>query len=266
MADTLETLCWQGFNLAITATAHIDMLKMYRDEMVRPSLRSLDEKLAKLAKSNDPVDAFAHDDYASLHHSTVEGFLLTTQSAWERGLRGMMLQVAKQKNPKLDEPIKGARWHQQGACQSPGQRPSIQELFETLFEAPIDWFGCYDDLNVLQVMGNALRHGDGPSAVKLHTLCPKLWVHWMPPGTTIDLGHREFRVPDDAPRHPSFDHLILPVELLEQMIQAVLWFWEDIEFVRCSSFVNKHPSTVRMLDAMTAARPLRDQQRHWSRR
>lgn len=64
----------------------------------------------------------------------------------------------------------------------------------------------------------------------------------------------------------SFDRITLPGALLEQMMQSALWFWEDIEFVRCNSFMRKTPAVIRKREKMRAAHPHRDQHRYWSRR
>lgn len=258
MADSLEALRWIKMDYALHATNQIVALEMYRDEVVHPSLRALDERLDRLQRSTAIEDEFAYDDFAALHHATIEGYLLTTQSMFERGLRGMLIKVAERNQPGLVDKVKKDPW-------DPGKSKSIQAHFQALMAASLDLFGCNDDLLILQKLGNALRHGDGRSAEELHDLCPSLWTNWLPAGSSFQVGKREIHIPEDAPRHPSFDRITLPGKLLEQMMQAVLWFWQDIEFVRCNSFQNKAPSVVRMLDEMRAARPLRDQQRRWSR-
>lgn len=257
--QTLESLRWNHIDLAITAVNHISTLEMYRDEVVRPSLRSLDEKLEFYGRGEEEVHIFAHSDFSDLHHSTIEGYLLTTQAMWERGLRAMMLGVAAQQraDEKTINSIKSARW-------AAKEKDGIQAHFEALFGAPLEWFGCHQDLNILQELGNALRHGDGRSAVNLHKLCPSLWVHWLQPGMAIQLGYGEFRVPDNAPRHPSFDHITLTGALLEQMMLTVFWFWQDIEFVRCNSFNRKAGSVVRLLEQIRSDRSNRDALRSWT--
>lgn len=117
--------------------------------------------------------------------------------------------AAQQKaNDKTINSIKSARW-------AASKNDGLQAHFATFFGAPLEWFGCYEDLNVLQEMGNALRHGDGRAAVQLHELCASLWAHWLEPGTIIPLGYGEFRVPDNAPRHPSFDQITWTSAILE---------------------------------------------------
>jgi len=258
LTSNLESLRW-NHELALTAVNQISILEMYRDEVVRPSLRLLGDKLEAFARSHNAADVFAHDDFSDLHHSTVEGFLLTTQAMWERGLRGMMVEAATRQraDEKTIESIKSARWAEK-------DKVGVQAHFSALFGASLEWFGCYRDLHVLQEMGNALRHGDGRSAVRLHKLCPSLWTHWLPPGTIIPLDNVAFRVPDNAPRHPSFDNITLTSAVLEQMMLAVLWFWQDVEFVRCNSFTRKGAPVVRMLERMRAERAERDAQRLWT--
>ncbi len=157
MADSLETLRWIKMDYALHATNQIVALEMYRDEVVRPSLRALDERLDQLQQSTAIEDEFAYDDFAALHHATIEGYLLTTQSMFERGLRGMLAKVAERNQPGLVDKVKKDHWN-------PGRSNSIQVHFQELMDASLDLFGCNDDLLILQKLGNALRHGDGRSA------------------------------------------------------------------------------------------------------
>lgn len=52
--------------------------------------------------------------------------------------------------------------------------------------------------------------------------------------------------------------------MLEQLIQSVVDFWEDMEDLRCSSFKNKHETTQSRLDKWPEKRELRKAQRVWS--
>jgi hypothetical protein len=257
--SNLESLCWNHIDLTIMAVNHIRTIESYRAEVVRPSLRALDEKLDDYSRRNDPEAIFSHDHVADLRGSTIEGFLLTTQAMWERGLRGMLINAAaKQKaNDKTINAIKSARW-------AAKEKDGLQAHFATFFGASLEWFGCHGDLNILQEMGNALRHGDGRAAGRLHELCPSLWVHWLQPGTVITLNYGDFRVADNAPRHPSFNQITWTNAMLEQMMLAVLWFWQDIEFVRCNSFNRKADAVIRMLEQMNSDRSNRTLQRLWT--
>lgn len=67
----------------------------------------------------------------------------------------------------------------------------------------------------------------------------------------------------DGPKNPPFDSITLPECLLEQMIQSVIWFWEDIEHMRCNSFKRKHRSVVAKISTWQASRAYRDGSRVW---
>lgn len=257
----LETLRWSPSDnsvVALTAVNALFTLKLYREEVVDPALDLLTAKLTEYDLSDQPEHAFAYENIADIHHSTLEGFLLTTQSMYERGLRRMMVAAAASK--KLGETkiesIKKAQWTLKGSG-------GLQHHFEFLFDASLASFGVYNDLDILQQIGSALRHGDGPSAVKLHNLCPSLWKHWLPPGAEIPLGQRSIRAPSDAPPHPSIDVITWTAEVLAQMMRSVQWFWEDMEFVRCNSFTSKTESIDRMLDELRAGRAVRESNRVW---
>lgn len=250
----LESLRWPSLDLALNASLNMQALELYRDEVVRPALATLDGKHAEARASDEPAKAFWESMLEDAHALSVEGFLLTVQSLFERGLRRMMAAAAHQRGQDVGATRK-AVWDAE-------RKDGVHQLFEVLFDAPLSLFGPPEDLELLQVLGNALRHGDGASAERLHKLVPSLWHHWLPPGTVIPgLG---FQVPETAPRHPSFDNITLPVALLEQMIQSVLWFWEDVEFVRCNSLPRKHHSTVRFLDELREKRSQRASLRVWS--
>ena len=108
---------------------------------------------------------------------------------------------------------------------------------------PVQAFDSYPDLDLLQNLGSAIRHGDGAAARKVHHSCPGLWFNWLPPGETITAGPFRINIPIDGPKHPSFNTITLPEAVLAQMIQSVMWFWEDIEGIRCNSF-KQRDSTV----------------------
>lgn len=253
-APDLESLRWHDVDVALNATMNMQALNLYRDEVVRPALATLDGRHAEARAKDDPGTVFWECMLEDTHALSVEGFLLTVQSLFERGLRRMMVAAAHQRGGDVKR-IRKALWRSE-------QTVDVQQLFEGLFGAPLSLFGPHQDLELLQVLGNALRHGDGASAERLHKLVPSLWHHWLPPGTVIPgVG---FQVPETAPRHPSFDNITLPVAFLEQMIQSVLWFWEDVEFVRCNSFSSTHSSTVRFLDELREKRSQRASLRVWS--
>ena len=129
---------------------------------------------------------------------------------------------------------------------------------------PITAFDVYADLDLLQNLGNAIRHGDGTSSQKVYQMCPGLWQQWLPPGSVIEGGPFTVRVPLDAPAFPAFEAISLPQKLLEQLVQSVIWFWDDIEHMRCNSFSRKHPTVERKLEEWKVARKQRSSNRIWT--
>ncbi|MCD0265092.1 hypothetical protein JWH11_01280 [Xanthomonas melonis] len=232
---------------------------MFQSEVVIPSLDTLERRIEEAEKSDDIVEStFGSDAYADLHHSTIAGFLLTTQSMHERSLRGLMIAMARRKKWAADDQnkIKVADW-------SKGSR-GVPALFQVLFDAPIHSFGDQTDLRVLRLFGNVLRHGDGPSAEELHELCPSLWSQWLHPGTILEVAGGQLRVRNNAPPHPPLENITLPRILLDQMISAVVGFWEDIEFVRCNSFTNTNSRIQAHLAELTRKHESRSANRVWN--
>lgn len=257
--STLDQIRWSEHNVVAYAGLDMHALTMFRDEVVAPSLDALEHKISAMEQSKDAAERdFGADAYAALHHRTVEGFLLTTQSMHERGIRSLLIAISKRKawGATAQRGIQRADWSDEKIASVPGH-------FKTLLDAPIHLFGDYQDLKVLRLLANALRHGDGSSAEELHALCPSLWSQWLPPGTVLNIAGITLSVPLDAPAHPLFSAITLPRCLLDQMLSSVVAFWEDIDFVRCNSFSHRDASTESHLEALRVKRGHRDFARTW---
>jgi len=236
-------------------------LELFRDSVVRPSLLALDAKIDDLRSTDEPGDDFLAEDLAELFQATVEGYLLTVQSMWERGLRSLLIGREKRlhQGARITD-IERANW----GSSTGGQR-DLHGHFERLMGLPLQSFGeIYQDLDLLQSFGNAIRHGDGDAARRVHGRCPSLWWNWVGPGEVLCAGPFHITVPLDAAKHPAFDDISLPEQVLEQMIQSVIWFWEDLENLRCNAFANKAPSVQARLAAWPAKRTRRAAMRTWS--
>jgi hypothetical protein len=254
----ITTYYWlEHDSVGLLAVSHAQSLALFRDQVVRPSLVALDTELDRIQRSDDPSSVFLVDDYAELVHRTVEGYLIATQSMWERGLRQLLVdRDRKLNNGKNAKSLQDAKWT---------DRPlGLLSLFETLLGLPIQAFDTYADLDLLHALGNAIRHGDGASARRVYNSCPSLWVNWLTPGSTIEVGQPSVRVPPYAPSTPPFSSITLPQALLSQMLQSVIWFWDDIEHMRCNSFKRKHESVDRKLADWKIERLQRSAKRIWS--
>ncbi|MGQ0597129.1 hypothetical protein [Aquabacterium sp.] len=253
----IATYAWLDPDSVGSPTSREHSLALLRDSVIHPSLRALDAEIDALRKSDEPAADFYAEDLADLFQTTVEGYLLTVQSMWERGLRGMLIlrENALSKGANLTT-VERASWV--------GQSPNLHDHFERLMGVSLQSFDSYADLDLLQSFGNAIRHGDGSAARRVHQLCPSLWWNWMAPGETLVAGPFRITMPEDSPKHPSFASITLPESVLDQMIESVLWFWEDIENMRCNSFRQKHVSVVQSLASWEEKRQRRQGNRMWS--
>lgn len=234
-------------------------LELLRDSVVQPSLRSLDREISAWATSDQPGAAFHEADLAEVFQTTVESYLLAVQALWERALRSMLVSLdrAAQRGTQR-EVIQRATW--QGGKGAKG----LMQLFEHLVGVPISAFDSYRDLDLLQNFGSAIRHGDGLAARRIYERCPNLWWNFAPPGMEIVFGDRRLVIPHDRPKHPSFESITLKEVVLQQMIQSVLWFWQDIDRIRCNSFSRKPPEVIAQLEAWPAERSDRKAARVWN--
>lgn len=230
--------------------SHARALQLFRDSVVRSSLHELEREIEENDRSDDPVSVFYESDLVDVFQASIESYLLAVQSMWERGLRKLLISREKVLLGKDGvSALQRATW-------SSGTK-SLQFHFERLIGFPMTVFGSYGDLDLLQNLGNAIRHGDGPSAERVYRLAPSLWWNWIAPNETLQAGPFTVKGSDSAPPHPPFDAVSLGKSVLEQMMQSVYDFWQDLEYLRCNSFRNKHESTLRQMSTWTEERRCR---------
>lgn len=239
-------------------TGHVLALELYRDSVIRPALITLSNKIAELQDSEDDLSAFELADFKPMYQDTVQGFMLAVQAMWERALRGMLVSRARKlgKDAKYVRDIQRAVWFHE-------KNHDLHDHFQELIGISLRSFDAYQDLVILQLIGNVLRHGDGSSAQKLHDYCPRLWLNKLPPGAHLLMEPFSTSVSANDSKHPSMKEITIPAEVLEHLMQAVCWFWNDIEYIRCNSFHRKHPSTMKDLAKHQKERELRKRTLNW---
>lgn len=199
------------------ASEQIYILEQFRDEVVQPSLDNINLQLAKLKTDTTDLSIFLFDDFDALRNITIQGFLISLQSLWERGFRSMLKAFGdKANNSVISRNSKVAKWST--------DENGLQTLFATVIGIEIRLFPSYKDLSFLQMLANAIRHGDGRSASQLYQLCPSLWPK--------EHGAVELT---------NFSDIVIPSIVLEQMFKSVIEFWIDIDLLRCNSFSQKAP-------------------------
>lgn len=222
------------------ASHHLFVLQDFRDHIVHPSITSISKKLCDLSTSEDKCAVFQINSYEELKNSSIQAYIIAVQSMWERGFRAMLTtcESIKYGNSSLAA-IKSAKWSNENG--------SLQDHFQRLIGISIRSFASYDDLNLLLILANGIRHGDGPSAKRLYSLCPSLWPNAV-----------------EAEQPPPFSEIVIPAEALHQTIKSVLWFWEDIENIRCNSFKQKVPKVERGLSNWRSVIDQRGSERVWN--
>lgn len=168
---------------------HARSLQLFRDSVVVPSLRAIDREIQENDRSDDPASNFFESDLADLYQATVQSYLLAVQSMWERGLRRLLVSRETRLfgEGKVVDALQNARWSEDAnslQCKSSKDAKTLQSHFKRLLAVSMTAFDSYDDINLLQNLGNAIRHGDGASAIRVQELAPTLWFDWIAPGTT----------------------------------------------------------------------------------
>lgn len=195
--------------------SHGRSLQLFKDSVVHPSLLSLSNAIDANNRDDDPTAAFLVDDLANLFQATVESYLLAVQSMWERGLRDLLVTREKQLKTGIKiTQLQNVKWSEKGE--------GLQMYFELLLGLPMTAFDSYPDLDFLQHLANAIRHGDGRSAERIHILAPSLWFNWLGPGEALHAGPYTIVVPKDAPKHPSFNEVTLDVSSGCKLIHAAI--------------------------------------------
>ena len=178
----------------------------------------------------------------------MQGFALAVQSMWERQLRNYLIVCADEQTSVgvTSKVLRGAKW------------PELQSHFLRLRGVTLNTFPSYGDLDLLQVLGNACRHGDGGSAKALFRRCPDIRDEGLRPSKSLWRTEEQRQ-----PSNPEFERVTIPALLLEQLVLSVIWFWEDQELV----FVNSEPGDLhaRIGSAQKCLERRKERVRVWPR-
>jgi hypothetical protein len=244
----IETFTWVNLPWADIGTdSHGSALELFQRDVVEPAFKVLSDKLLELSASESDLAAFELLDYEPLYCATIEALTLAIQSMWERQLRAYLVACARclDKEPAYTARLHAADWAR------------LQEHFAELRGIELRAFPSFADLDLLQLLGNACRHGDGRSAKALFDRHPWLWPSW-PPDPTL----HEAAEPPAADARPSFQDVAIASELPGQMVLAIVWFWEDQRYIYTNSISQKHTTAVRHLAEARQRRQAR--QRVWT--
>jgi len=244
----VETFTWNNLQADIFLGQHALAMRLYLENVVTPALDAIEVRLDEMSRSNEAADVFGLDGMKALQRSTIEAFALSLQSMWERQLREFLKSCARElKRPEGQvKELEGAKWE------------TLLKRFHELRGLPLNAFDSFRELELLQLLGNACRHGDGPSTETLSQRWPELWPDL--PWSDAPLVPRPAPLgPDGASRitSRSFSEVSLSRSLLVQLTYAVIWFWEDHNYIYTNSITVKHSSVDGALAKMRDERARR---------
>lgn len=205
---------WQNLRADGSFWAHGRTLEDFLTLVIEPSLAELDGRAATLRASDDVAAAFVLSDLEVLREETLRAYALSVQATWERQLRGWLAACAAEVGAPDPADVHTANWKR------------LQAIFRELRGLSMDGFAGKAALDLLQLVGNTCRHGDGASCRALKARRPDLW-------------------PD--PFRPNANGLAVDLALLRAFVAAIAEFWTDADEIHANSLQAKHPSVVRRL-------------------
>jgi hypothetical protein len=218
---TIDTHKWTTNFADVQIGIHRHRTRAFLKDVAKPALAALDADIEHWATTREGAWMFAKADAEALFRVTIQAFCLSIQSLWERQLRNWL-----------------------SACITPGPKSTLQRrtaqhgtmdklsaLLVELRGIPLTAFSTWDEPDLLQRVANACRHGDGSSAVELFRSNPELWPNW----SSAPLALPTDDPPMGPPPPPSFEQAVLPRELLDRFVEAIVGFWEDVDYVRLNS-------------------------------
>lgn len=166
----IENITWTNLGADIYLGLHANAVRLYMNSVVGPALDAIDARHAELERDDDPVAAFMKADVEQLRKSAFEAFALAIQSLWERQLREFLMGCARELkcSDALVKSLATDDW------------TKLVKHFGDLRGVPLEVFDSFEELDLLQLLGNACRHGEGKSATMLHARWPELWPEWPP--------------------------------------------------------------------------------------
>jgi hypothetical protein len=219
---------WKNCYADVAAARHDLTIRSFLDDVILPAIRALEARIEELGRSEEPAACFEQSDMEDVLAETKLAFCLAIQSVWERQLRAYLQGCVEELRPGegLGAKVEKANW--QGLC----------ALFRRLRGIELNGFPSFPELDTLHHLGNACRHGDGPSAIELTQRCPDWWPVYTP--LPPEFG------PSTPPKR-SVAAMSVPVERIEGFVAAIARFWEDATYIYNESIVRKDPGLERRL-------------------
>lgn len=200
--------------------------------VINPSLDALDAQVTEWKKSDDPISYIMISDLSDLIYKTRMAFCLSIQSLWEQQIRTYLAGCQQQLgiNPFPVSNRKGAQ-----SVQTVFWGDELNTVFERLRDIALPSFVSFESIDLLMLVGNVCRHGDGNSSHRLWGIRPDLWPAYLNPDNELLRSTLEDRV-------PPVQSMQIPREMLEDFVDKICLFWDDTNYIYEESIELKHPS------------------------
>ena len=229
-----EPIRWKNCNADAATWRYGRIAQEFFNDVVEPALDTMDAHINKWTESDDPVASFHLSDLRELRRATTMAFCLSIQSIWERQIRAYLSGCAhelREDNTLTKKALK-ERWD------------NIGNLLYDLRGIHLRSFYKYRELDLLHLLSNVCRHGDGPSAKRLWCEYPEFWPDqhtqsrssWTANSTRIE--------------PPSTETIDISRCQLRSFIGAITSFWEEMEYIYLENIQHKHESLEKKLVAL----------------
>lgn len=239
-----EIFTWTNCLADVYTYRYGPIAKDFLTLVVNPSLDALDAQVKYWEESDDPVSHFMLSDLSELIYKTRMAFCLSIQSLWEQQIRTYLAGCQQQLgiNPFPISNRRGAN-----SIQTVYWGDELNTVFEKLRDIALPSFPSYESLNLLQLVGNVCRHGDGNSSLRLWRARPDLWPMYHD-------SDNEFLQSMDSDQAPPVELMQIPREMLEDFVDKICLFWDDTNYIYEESIESKHPSLEARLVVRRAER------------
>lgn len=212
--------------------------------VVNPSLDALDAQVKYWQESEDGLSHFMLSDLTELVYKTRMAFCLSIQSLWEQQIRAYLSGCHQELgiDPFPAPSRRGAK-----SVQTVYWGSELNMVFEKLRGIALPSFSSYESLDLLMLVGNVCRHGDGHSSKTLWNARPELWP-------THHNSDNQMLSSSERGKTPPVDSMQIPRELLQEFVEKIILFWEDINYIYEESIERKHPSLEARLVVRRAQR------------
>lgn len=220
-ADGRAQFRWRNCYGDVIASRYDLVVMDYWRKVVEPALRSAEEEVKHWARIDEGGACFVHANLVDQRAVTAAAMCLSLQSIWERQLRQYLLSCVGYAAAEagLRAKIQCVPWDQ------------LQALFCTARGVSMSAFLPYPHLDLLMLLGNVCRHGDGGSARKLWASHPELWPDScrtpLPDLIALEAGV----VKMVEPSAPSASQINITTSMLERFATSIADFWTMVEYL-----------------------------------